>query len=359
MQRFGFSVILLCLAAWIGPTFSYDDGRPFLLRPDIFIIGAMKCGTTSLNRLFFEHPQVCSYGEKEKHFFDKSEYETDYFNHKDAYLEEFRECKRNQLTIDSTPSYIQFADIVAKRLNESYSKTDLLKKKFILILREPIARYYSEYQMRLRVCFKGLYKGGGATDDDETKSRISRNCRGVMLHFEENASKSKRHHQFRNFSSWIHESRDKTEIVRGYYLQHIRDFLQVVPRRNLFIVDFQRLIMNTNATVFALGSFYGIDPILWLRKSGSYAGNTTHGITLPSPRQNKPDFNDGALDCESWRYLRDHYVKQNTGLANFINRESGERPAMEPFFQDWNYTTPKCSPTSKMSAASVEKKGHH
>lgn len=34
--------------------------------PDLFIIGAQKCGTTSLNNLLFEHRQICSKGVKEK-----------------------------------------------------------------------------------------------------------------------------------------------------------------------------------------------------------------------------------------------------------------------------------------------------
>ena len=38
--------------------------------PDYFIIGAMKCATSSLNALMVTHPEICSEGDKEKHFFD-------------------------------------------------------------------------------------------------------------------------------------------------------------------------------------------------------------------------------------------------------------------------------------------------
>ena len=68
--------------------------------PDFFVIGAMKCATSSLNALIITHPEICSEGDKEKHFFD-----TDAFLDKkgfESYLKEFKNCK-NLYTIDSTP----------------------------------------------------------------------------------------------------------------------------------------------------------------------------------------------------------------------------------------------------------------
>jgi len=120
--------------------------------PDIFIIGAQKCGTTSLNNLMFDHPQICSEGVKEKHFYD---HEKEWLSNQRGYLAEFKNCKKNQLTIDATPVYI-FDQDAPFRIQRSYSQTDLAKKKFILLLREPVARQYSEYQRVLRICFRVL-----------------------------------------------------------------------------------------------------------------------------------------------------------------------------------------------------------
>jgi len=38
-------------------------------KPDIFILGCPKCGTTSLHALMILHPEMCTYGKKEKTFF--------------------------------------------------------------------------------------------------------------------------------------------------------------------------------------------------------------------------------------------------------------------------------------------------
>ena len=81
---------------------------------------------------------------QEKHFFD-----TDDYLSKDGlanYLKEFKNCK-NLYTIDSTPRYIQ-EEVVPGRLVSSYAPSDLRKKRFVLTLREPTARQYSEYQVR-------------------------------------------------------------------------------------------------------------------------------------------------------------------------------------------------------------------
>ena len=84
-----------------------------------------------------------SFSTQEKHFFD-----TDDYLSKDglsSYLKEFKNCK-NLYTIDSTPRYIQ-EEVVPGRLMTSYAPSDLRKKRFVLSLREPTARQYSEYQV--------------------------------------------------------------------------------------------------------------------------------------------------------------------------------------------------------------------
>ena len=42
-----------------------EDGAEPLQYPDFFIIGAMKCGTTTLHKLLTDNPKICGEGEKE------------------------------------------------------------------------------------------------------------------------------------------------------------------------------------------------------------------------------------------------------------------------------------------------------
>jgi hypothetical protein len=108
-------------------------------------------------------------GEKEKHFFDKTSYITKYEAARQSYLDEFVDCRKDQLTIDASPDYIS-TSAVPERIAQSYSPDVLSRKRFILILRDPISRHYSEYQMRLRVCesqFRGDREGKKPKRDDD------------------------------------------------------------------------------------------------------------------------------------------------------------------------------------------------
>ena len=55
--------------------------------------------------------------------------------------------------MDATPSYV-WLDYVPELVQRSYTKKELAKKKFLLLLREPVQRQYSEYQRVLRLCLR-------------------------------------------------------------------------------------------------------------------------------------------------------------------------------------------------------------
>jgi len=278
--------------------------------------------------LFFDHPDVCSFGEKEKHFFDKEEYDTMYNAHLRTYMAEFAGCKKNNLKMDASPSYIQVEE-VPQRIKESYTPEALEAKKFILILREPVSRQYSEYQMRLRVCFKGLYFKTGHHDDDE---RLSRNCRGVMFNYK--PMSPKKTHRFMTFAQWIHGTDGKREISRGHYLEHLMTWLKVVDRGQLYIINFQSLIVDTHNTMYAVASFLGLDASKWLTSKQTK-------IALPVPHSRKADFEKGYLDCHTFRSLQKHYEKENPLLTDIIN-DATNKPQSEPHFPAWDYSHINC-----------------
>jgi hypothetical protein len=289
----------------------------------------------------YAHPQICDYGEKEKHFFDKEEYVTDYEAHLENYEMEFSQCRKKEFTIDSTPSYVQYP-IVPVRINESYSRAELFKKRFIVVIREPVSRFYSQYQMRLRVCFKGLSSRNFADDDEnEHRLRVRRNCKGVVHNFTmRSVDLPAKKLRFRTFKEWVHDSEDGvTEITRGYYKEKLAAWLRFVPRANLFVIPFDDLVSTTNRTMFQVAGFLGIDPKLWYH--GKRMSEAT-GIILPVPTYKKPDYEEGFLDCATFDYLKKHYEEKNSGLVEFINMRGGPRSIFEPAFSGWNYTKSKC-----------------
>lgn len=121
--------------------------------PSMFLIGAMKAATTTFYNVLIEHPSICQYGEKEKHFFSGKDYFNEYADAVQKYKSEFAGCNSSQLTLDATPGYTAvFYALTFSRMKRHYTQQTLLKKKFIYILREPIARIHSEYSMAVRLC---------------------------------------------------------------------------------------------------------------------------------------------------------------------------------------------------------------
>ena len=311
-----------------GPSGEEDLPRrlvEYLDFPDLFLIGAMKCGTTTLHKLLTDNPHVCGGIEKEKHFFDKMQYISDYANSKANYLNEFADCKKSQLTIDSSPDYIS-TTAVPERIFESYPQGALSRKRFILILRDPISRHYSEYQMRLRVCESQFKEEGSSrkkAEDDEVQyreARYQRNCKQVTYNFYPGVPQKTL--KFMTFFQYIHSPYGKKEVSRGHFREHISNWLKRVPRDQIFIVNFATLVKNTTMVYNGLMKFIGLQ---------EYKKH----VQLPEPQykgKNHSYDSFSYLDCASYTRLAKYYAKVNPNLVDFINNGSGQRNPYEPNF---------------------------
>jgi len=293
--------------------------------PDIMLIGAMKCGTTSLHKLMIDHPKkaICGYGEKEKHFFNSGEYEKNYAKHVQHYYSEYSGCQKNtQLTIDSTPGYAVNLEVV-DRVKESYEKVDLAKKKFILILREPVARHYSEFQMALRICLDINNDLSKKKNHDWRLSRHEAACSTVAYNYSPDKNNPVPS-RYMTFQAWVTSPFGRRELRRGHYKETINRWLKIIRRDQLFIINFQSLIYNTTDVMNRLTGFLGL--------------NVTWGkVKLPGGDGVKPNT---YLDCTTVDRLMKHFNKANGDLVKFIS--SGDKPPQEPPFGEFENTRAKC-----------------
>ena len=145
-------------------------------KPDFFIVGAAKSGTTSLYHYLNQHPEIYLSPIKEPNFFSsdikienlrqsvknriKAENIDQFFNDgmkrtihrafirdEHQYLQLFAPAAPGQLKGEASPSYL-YSEVAAKAIfafNE--------KAKIIIILREPSSRAYSHYKMDLKLGF--------------------------------------------------------------------------------------------------------------------------------------------------------------------------------------------------------------
>jgi hypothetical protein len=118
--------------------------------PSFIVLGAQKSGTTSVYELLCQHPLVLRGKRRETHYFDwrwnealtaaapeeQHAYYLNYFN-KEALAK-----YPSLLTGESTPSYLLHSDVALPRLRAVCPWAKLL-----VVLRDPTARAYSQYQM--------------------------------------------------------------------------------------------------------------------------------------------------------------------------------------------------------------------
>jgi hypothetical protein len=130
--------------------------------PDFLVIGAQKCGTTSLYRHLARHPHVRPAAHKELHYFDMDS---------DESIESYRLCfpppmrvdGRETITGEATPSYI-YLPHVPERVAKAVPGARL-----IALLRNPVDRAYSHYHHRIWV---GSETGGFEEAIEEEAERL-------------------------------------------------------------------------------------------------------------------------------------------------------------------------------------------
>ena len=120
--------------------------------PSFIILGAQKSGTTSLHSYICQHPLVLAGKRRETHYFDWRWNNDPKFvtgdDHHRFYLNFFHmDVLRNRpslMTGESTPSYLLHSDLVIPRVRMVVPWVKLL-----VILRNPVERAYSHYQMSI------------------------------------------------------------------------------------------------------------------------------------------------------------------------------------------------------------------
>jgi len=122
-------------------------------KPNLFIVGAPKCGTTSLYHYLENHPEIFLSSPKEVNFFSKRELEEQQLYYQDykpsdetEYLNLFVNANSACKIIgEASVSYLYYPD-VPKRIYKFNPDA-----KIIILLRDPVKRAWSHYLMDKRI----------------------------------------------------------------------------------------------------------------------------------------------------------------------------------------------------------------
>ena len=174
------------------------------MKPNYICIGVQKGGTTSLINYLNLHPEIYM-ASREKHFFDRK-LSDGVLSDKDIkiYEESFKTTK--PIVGEKTPSYCYLRYAIDRIYD--YNKN----MKLIIILREPIARAFSEYNMGLGL--KKIKK----TLNDKSEEEIFNEVIS-----EENIKLN----QLKSNGGYI--------VIRGFYDEILEYILSKFSRDNLYI----------------------------------------------------------------------------------------------------------------------------
>lgn len=119
-----------------------DAARAWRCFPSVVVIGAQKSGSTALAGHLMHHPSVDFSRVKELHYFDKNESQC---LGALPYLLQYPPMRAAAITAEATPFYVADLHSCGRIRTQLGPRTTL-----VTLVREPVARAYSEYQMKHR-----------------------------------------------------------------------------------------------------------------------------------------------------------------------------------------------------------------
>ena len=258
------------------------------LLPDFLIIGAPKCGTTSLYRYLVLHPRIRRARHKEIRFFYR-EYargERWYRAHFPLALRRRWETLRHGefATGEASPSYL-FYPHAPKRAHALVPRA-----KLIAILRNPVDRAWSQYRQRVRMGVEPLsFEDALAAEPERTRGEWER-----ML-----ADEAYRGAPIFDFGY----------LRRGLYAEQLERWLAYYPRESLLVLRAEDLFRDPFGALCETTDFLGLSRC----DAADYTGKLVrHNADAGARTEIRP---------ETRAYLDARFAPANRRLAALLGRE--------------------------------------
>jgi Sulfotransferase domain. len=248
--------------------------RPHAL-PDAMIIGAMKCGTSSLHNYLTQHPGVIDPLRKEVHYFD-----VNYERGEAWYRAHFGRREQSGLNLDSSPYYLRHPLAAAR------AQALVPRARLIVLLRDPVRRSYSHYWHQVHKGREKLsFEDAIAAEPGRIDADAARLARGEI-------ARSLAHQQF-------------SYLARSRYAEQIEAWLECYPRDQLAVWRFEDLAADPLGTLNQVLGWLGLPAMARARLD---ARNT----------RAYPPMSSGTA-----ARLREYFAPHNAALAALLGRDMG------------------------------------
>ena len=211
---------------------------PFRVMPDFIIIGAARCGTTSLYNYLIQHPCIYTAAAKEPGFFGPT-YNAGILWYKAHFPSIFYkfyikwQTKQDFLTGEGSTIYL-LDQRAPKRVFEKISNV-----KLIVLLRNPMDRAYSNYNYQ--VMEKREKRSFNQAIEDELKISNSDNIR--LTEYEHNEMMIQKAYSYLN---------------PGIYVDQLTNWLEFFPKEQFLIIKTEEFNARPKKTLEHVFEFLGI-----------------------------------------------------------------------------------------------------
>lgn len=194
--------------------------------PNLICPGAQKCATTTLYNLLSQHPDIYFPAEKETAFFSSDHY----FNGIEWYLQRYYSgFKGERIVGDISVSYmasVKSVERIYKHLGD-----DL---KFIFLLRNPVDRAYSHFNMSRFRGYEELSFMEALLAENERKKKMQK-----------------------TLSKFPHEI-EFCYLGNGFYAEQINRYLSYWPIENMIFIKFEDFVHDCRKYCHDIFTFLGI-----------------------------------------------------------------------------------------------------
>ena len=245
-------------------------------RVNFLIAGAQKSGTTTLHAYLQEHPEIQMSSKKEVHFFNRSEFfkkdPPDY-----SYYHSFFDLlgADKHLYGEATPAYMYCRD-APKRIWQY--NPDM---KIIVILRSPIDRAYSHWNMEVA-------RGAETLSFEDAIQQEAERCREAL---------PEQHYVY-------------SYLDRGFYSSQIRELWRFFTKERVLILEYEQLKNDPGSVLMAAFNFLGVDVL------------SISSFLLKEKRLHKASYKEKMSD-ETRLFLKKYYQAEIAQLEYLLGSNYG------------------------------------
>ena len=255
--------------------------------PDFVILGGKKCGTTYLYQLLGQHPLIQPAASKELHFFDALF---------DEGTEWYRQCfpaprwedGRRTITGEASP-------YIAHRYAPERMAQVVPRARLIALLRDPVERAYSDYQMVARKDreHKTFEEAIGLEEPTEVGKALSPGKEGEHPEGEERVGLNE----------------DSEYLSRSIYVDQLLRWMEYFPTQQLLVLKSEDFFEHPQETLRVVLEFLGLPE--WEPEAEELKGG----------KRNEGRYEE--MDPATRRRLEEYFEPHNQRLYDYLGTDFG------------------------------------